>query len=165
VGAKVYGARRNCRGGAQPALAEREFRKYPLYGSVQILASCPGAATPGRHLPCIHPTMETDMKLVALAALAAIALAVPASAQVGSGVPECERNYRAFWTGMLPAAKALTGPQLAQVHRYALRGYDGCTSGDERFKADDFFKRLEAIKSAKADEFFRELEKSFPAKK
>ena len=62
-------------------------------------------------------------------------------------------------------ANELSGAQLAQMNRYALRGYDGCTSGDERFTTENFFKKLEAINPAKADEFFRDLEKSFPAKR
>jgi len=92
-------------------------------------------------------------------------MAAPASAQVGSGVPQCDGNYKAFWSATLPAAaKELSGAQLAAIHRLALRGYDGCTSGDERFVAQDFFKKLAEIRPAKADDLFRELEKSFPAK-
>lgn len=106
------------------------------------------------------------MKLVALAVFAVAALAAPASAQIGSGVPECVRNYKAFSSSMLNGAgKEFSGAQLAEINRYALRGYDGCTSGDERFMAENFFKTLEAIRPEKADEFFRDLEKSFPAKK
>jgi hypothetical protein len=110
--------------------------------------------------------MEMLMNRLALALVAGAAFAAPAAAQIGSGLPECEANYKAFWSRLLVSGvKEFTGPQLAQIHRYALRGYDGCTSGDGRFKADTFFKRLEEIRPAKADEFFRDLERSFPAKK
>jgi hypothetical protein len=104
-------------------------------------------------------------RVFALCVFALGALAAPASAQIGSGVPKCERDYQEFWARMSSGpAKELSGAQLAQINRYALRGYDGCTSGDERF-TESFFKRLEAINPAKADEFFRELERSFPAKR
>jgi hypothetical protein len=106
------------------------------------------------------------MKRVALSVFAYGALAAPALAQLGSGVPECERNYQEFSARMSSGpAKELSGAQLAQMNRFALRGYDGCTSGDERFTTANFFKKLEAIDPAKAEEFFRDLEKSFPAKR
>jgi hypothetical protein len=106
------------------------------------------------------------MKRVALSVFACGALVAPALAQLGSGVPKCERDYQEFSARMLSGpAKELSGAQLAQMNRYALRGYDGCTSGDERFTTENFFKKLEAIDPAKADEFFRDLEKSFPAKR
>ena len=106
------------------------------------------------------------MKRVALSVLVLAVLVVPVSAQVGSGVPKCERDYQDFWFRMSSGlAKDLSGAQLAQMNRYALRGYDGCTAGDERFTADNFFKKLEAINPAKADEFFKEVEKSFATKR
>src|SRR5947207_2618850 len=106
------------------------------------------------------------MRCVALSLVALGALAATASAQVGSGVPKCERDYQEFSARMSSGpAKELSGAQLAQMNRYALRAYDGCTSGDERFATENFFKRLEAIDPAKADEFFRDLERSFPAKR
>jgi hypothetical protein len=106
------------------------------------------------------------MKQVVLSVFAAGALAAPALAQLGGGVPKCERDYQEFWVRMSSGpAKELSGAQLAQLNRYALRGYDGCTSGDERFTTENFFKKLEAINPAKADEFFKDLEKSFSAKR
>jgi hypothetical protein len=106
------------------------------------------------------------MKWVALSVFAFGALAAPALAQLDSGVTKCEREYQDFWVRVSSGpAKELSGAQLAQINRYALRGYDGCTAGDERFMTENFFKKLEAIDPAKADEFFRDLEKSFPAKR
>ena len=95
-----------------------------------------------------------------------LCIAVPAFAQIGGGVPKCERDYQEFSVRMSNGpARELSGAQLAQLNRYALRGYDGCTSGDERFTTENFFKKLEAINPAKADEFFKDLEKSFSAKR
>jgi len=106
------------------------------------------------------------MKRTAFAVFALSALATAASAQLGSGAPKCERDYQEFWARMSSGpAKELSGAQLAELNRYALRGYDGCTSGDGRFTGENFFKKLETINSAKADEFFRELEKSFAARR
>ena len=106
------------------------------------------------------------MKRLALSVLALAVLVVPMSAQVGSGAPKCERDHQDFWFRMSGGlAKELSGAQLAQINRYALRGYDGCTSGDERFTSENFFEKLEAINPAKAYEFFKELEKSFAAKR
>jgi hypothetical protein len=106
------------------------------------------------------------MRRVALCVIAFGVLGAPTLAQFGSGVPKCERDYQEFSARMSSGpAKELSGAQLAQMNRYALRGYDGCTSGDERFTTETFFKKLEAIDPARADEFFKELEKSFPAKR
>jgi len=106
------------------------------------------------------------MKRVVLFVFAFGALAVPAFAQLGGGLPKCERDYQTFSVRMAGGpAKELSGAQLAQMNRYALRGYDGCMSGDERFTTENFFNKLEAINPATADEIFRDLEKSFPAKR
>jgi hypothetical protein len=106
------------------------------------------------------------MKRVALAVFAIGALTAPGAAQLGGGVPKCERDYQQFFTRLSDgAAKDLSGAQLAQINRYALRAYDGCTAGDERFVGESFFKKLEAIDPAKAEEFLRDLEKSIPAKR
>jgi hypothetical protein len=107
-----------------------------------------------------------DMKHASMALLTPFLIIGAASAQIGSGAPKCETDYKEFWQRMSSgAAKALSGAQLAQLNRYALRGYDGCTAGDERFATETFFKKLEAIDPARADEFLREFERSLPAKK
>ena len=98
------------------------------------------------------------MKRFALAVLALAALAVPASAQTN-----CSKDYKDFWNAN-PGAK-LSADQYAQLSRLALRGYDSCNAGDERFTASNFFKKLEAANPAKADEIFKEMEKNFGAKK
>jgi hypothetical protein len=102
------------------------------------------------------------MKRLTLAAVALAAFAVPASADLN-----CEKDFKAFWERLAKEApaKALTGAQYAQVSRTALRGYDACTSGDERFSAKNFFEKIDLNAPAKADELFRELDKNKPAKK
>jgi hypothetical protein len=106
------------------------------------------------------------MKYALIALLGPFLIVGAASAQIGSGAPKCEADYKEFWQRMSNgAAKALTGAQLAQLNRYALRGYDGCTAGDEQLATETFFKKLGSIDPARADEFFREFERSLPAKK
>jgi hypothetical protein len=105
------------------------------------------------------------MKRIAPALFAACALCAPAAAQLGTRVPDCERGYRQVWLGVLPAAnKDLTGTQLAELHRYALRAYEGCTSGDERASAEDVFKRLARVRPGHADAWLREMKKPLQAK-
>lgn len=103
------------------------------------------------------------MKRLALAVIAVGALTTPASAQSLN----CDRDYKAFWDKMATnqAAKQLTAAQYAQLSRTAVRGYDACTSGDERFNVENFWKKLELISPAKASDIFKDLEKNLPAKK
>jgi hypothetical protein len=105
------------------------------------------------------------MHCTARALFAFCVLTTGASAQVGSGLPDCDRTYRDMWLGMMPvAAKALTGPQLADLQRYTLRAYDGCTSGDERAFDQDFFTRLGKVPQNGADQWMRDLITALPKK-
>jgi hypothetical protein len=107
---------------------------------------------------------RTALGLV-VTAFAACMLAASASAQVGSGVPDCDKTYRDMWLGGLPvAAKDLPGGDLAELHRYALRAYDGCTSGDERTLAQQLLQKLESVRGSDAAQHLRDLVKSLPAK-
>ena len=109
--------------------------------------------------------MKRSALALVAASVAGCALIAPASAQVGSGVPDCDRTYRDMWLGMLPvAAKDLNGGELAELQRYALRAYDGCTSGDERTLAQDFLRRLDSVRGPDAAERLRALVKSLPPK-
>jgi hypothetical protein len=101
------------------------------------------------------------MKRLALAVLAAAAVSSPALAA------NCDKDYKEFWerTGREAFAKQLTGQQLAQLNRYALRGYDACSSGDERFNAENFFRKLDAQGLSKAEDLFRQLDRDSKAKK
>jgi len=96
------------------------------------------------------------MRRLAFTLLALAALLGPAAAQLGTGLPECDRRYKEFWS-RAAAGKELTGGQLATVHRYALRAYDGCTSGDEHMLSGDFLNRLAGISGANADEALRDI--------
>ena len=99
------------------------------------------------------------MRRLAFTALVAAAFAAPAFADT------CDQDYREFLKRFSAGpAKDYTGAQLAQVNRAALRGYDACTGGDERFTAENFFKKLEQNLPAKADDIFREINKNLPAK-
>ena len=100
------------------------------------------------------------MKRFALAALATAAMAATAYAQSAN----CDRDFKDFWEKMSPAAKQVTGKQLADTARIAVRGYDACTAGDERFNAKDFFEKL-ASPNAKPEDLFQELDRQRGAKK
>ena len=79
------------------------------------------------------------MKKIALAIVGSAAFITPVSAENLN----CEKDFKAFWERMAgPGAKGVTGKQLADYGRYAVRGYDACTSGDQRFNAKDFFDKL-----------------------
>ena len=94
------------------------------------------------------------MKRVALAIVAVVTVAASASAQKLN----CEADYRAFWERMAIGAKQLSGKQLADINRVAVRGYDACTSGDERFNAKDFFDKLGTV-GAKPEDIFKEIDR------
>lgn len=98
-----------------------------------------------------------------VAAAAGVAmLGTPAFAQAN-----CAKDYKDFWDSLARSsfAKSATGEQMAQVSRFALRGYDACSAGDERFTTKSFFEKLERSGFVKPEELFRELERSGPAKK
>jgi hypothetical protein len=90
------------------------------------------------------------MNRLVLAILAASALSAPALAA------DCGKNYKEFWTDIDRETFAqLTAEQIADLSRTALRVYDGCTSGDERFSAENFFEKLDRSKYSKASDIFR----------
>jgi hypothetical protein len=101
------------------------------------------------------------MKRLALAAIAVVGLTAPALAA------NCDKDYKEFWDKMSinQAAKQLSPAQYAQLSRTALRGYDACSAGDERFNVENFWKKLETVNPAKASDIFKDLEKNLPAKK
>ena len=101
------------------------------------------------------------MKRLALAVFAVGALSAPAMAA------NCDKDYKEFWDRLSSqaSAKKLSGQEIAQLNRYALRGYDACSSGDERFTAESFFRKLTAQGSSKAEDLFKELDRKGAAKK
>lgn len=103
------------------------------------------------------------MRCAARALFAFLALTTGASAQVGSGIPDCDRTYRQMWLSVMPvAAKALSGQQLADLQRFTMRAYDGCTSGDEHAFSQDFFNRLHNMPRVGADQWMRDLVATLP---
>ena len=95
-------------------------------------------------------TMEDTMKRFGLAVLAVASLSAPALAA------DCAKDYKAFWDNLDRAKYAkLSSEQFADLSRTALRGYDACTAGDQRFTADSFFRKLDAEHFAKASDIFR----------
>ena len=93
------------------------------------------------------------MKRFALAVITVAAVAGTASAQNLN----CDKDFRAFWDRVSNAgAKQLSGKQLADTARVAVRGYDACTSGDQRFNAKDFFDKLGPA-GAKPEDIFKEV--------
>ena len=100
------------------------------------------------------------MKRFALAAVAVVALTLPAAAN-----PNCAKDYKGFWDSFnqTAPAKALSAEQYAIVSRQALRAFDACTAGDEA-GGKNIFKRLAEAAPAKGDDFFKQLQQSAPAK-
>ena len=91
------------------------------------------------------------MKRFALAIVAIGALSAPAMAA------NCAKDYKDFWESLDRQKFAkLSAEQIADLSRTALRGYDACTAGDERFTADNFFKKLESQANAKASDIFKD---------
>ena len=79
------------------------------------------------------------MKRFVLAMIAVGALSAPAMAA------NCAKDYKDFWQNLDREKFAkLSADQVADLSRTALRGYDACTAGDERFTADNFFKKLQS---------------------
>lgn len=96
------------------------------------------------------------MKRLALTALALTALSAPVWAA------DCAKDYKDFWDKNSPLAKSLTAEQYAKLSRTALRGFDACTAGDERF-ASDFFNKLGSA-LAKPEDVFNQINSSPLAK-
>src|ERR1700704_4630121 len=89
------------------------------------------------------------MKRFVLAVVAVVALASPAAAA------NCAKDYKDFWDTLdREKAAKMSADQYADLSRTALRGFDACTAGDERFTADNFFKKLDSAANAKASDIF-----------
>jgi hypothetical protein len=102
------------------------------------------------------------MRLFALAAAALVALPALASAESAS----CDRDFKAFWTRVGGSdISSLSAKDLADLGRVAIRGYDACTAGDERFDARQFFDKLSANSGAKPEDIFAQIDKQVGAKR
>jgi hypothetical protein len=101
------------------------------------------------------------MKCFALPLIAVLASGLAlgvtsASAQTSGGAAACAKNYKDFWDNLDSNRSAkMSAEQFADLSRTALRGYDSCTAGDERFSANTFWKRLEAEGYSKASDILK----------
>jgi hypothetical protein len=89
------------------------------------------------------------MKGCALAIIAIGALSAPAMAA------NCAKDYKDFWDNLDREKSAkMSAEQFADLSRTALRGYDACTAGDERFTATNLFNKPGPEANAKASDIF-----------
>jgi hypothetical protein len=101
------------------------------------------------------------MKRFALPVIAVLASGLAlgvtsASAQTYGGARSCAKDYKDFWETLDRQKFAkMSAEQVADLSRTALRGYDACTAGDERFTADNFFKKLQSDANSKASDIFK----------
>jgi hypothetical protein len=80
------------------------------------------------------------MKRYLLAILAAGALSTPAAAV------DCANDYKQFIIHLnRDKLAAMSAEEIADLSRTALRGYQACTAGDERFTAQNFFRKLDEL--------------------
>lgn len=90
---------------------------------------------------------------------AVVATTAAAVAQQSPLTPHaCELNYRSFVERMSEASSKLSGKELADIHRVAVRGFDACTSGDQRFDAKGFFEKLGPA-GGKPEDIFKEFDR------
>jgi hypothetical protein len=107
-------------------------------------------------------TWRLSMKRYALPVVAALASALAlgatsVSAQTYGGARSCAKDYKDFWETFDRQRYAkMSAEQIADLSRTALRGYDACTAGDERFTAENFFKKLDGLANAKASDIFKD---------
>jgi hypothetical protein len=79
------------------------------------------------------------MKRLVLASVAAAALSGPALA-------DCAKDYKDFMVNLNRGKLTEMSPaEIADLSRTALHGYDSCTAGDERFSAENFFRKLDQL--------------------
>lgn len=98
-------------------------------------------------------------KLILIAALAsgltAGVTSVNAQTYGGAGSAACAKAFKDFWQNYeLSHFAKMSAEQIADLNRTALRGYDACSAGDERFSSGDFWKKLESQANAKASDIF-----------
>ena len=65
----------------------------------------------------------------------------------------CAKDYKDFWDTL--DREKFAKMSAEHLSRTALRGYEACTAGDERFTADNFFKKLESQANSKASDIFK----------
>jgi hypothetical protein len=99
------------------------------------------------------------MKRILVPVAAIVTAAMAAVAQQSPLTPHaCELNYKAFVERMSEASSKLSGRELADIHRVAVRGFDACTSGDQKFDAKGFFEKLGPARG-KPEDIFKEFDR------
>jgi len=100
------------------------------------------------------------MRPILFSAAAVFAVTIAAVAQSPLSPHACELNYKAFVDRMSGgAASKLSGKELADIHRVAVRGFDACTSGDQKFDAKGFFEKLGPA-GGKPEDIFKEFDRA-----
>jgi hypothetical protein len=67
------------------------------------------------------------------------------------------QGLKDFWDNLDRQKSSKTSAeQFADLSRMALRGYEACTAGDERFTAKDFYEKLQSQANAKASDIFKD---------
>ncbi len=98
------------------------------------------------------------MRYISFSAAAVFAVTTAAVAQSPLTPHACELNYKAFVERMSGAASKLSGKELSDIHRVAVRGFDACTSGDQKFDAKGFFEKLGPA-GGKPEDIFKEFDR------
>jgi len=83
------------------------------------------------------------MKLASAAFIAlSLGLGLTGQAHAQSASAACATDYKAFWERFAAQGAKMEAKEVVEINRVALRGFDACTSGDQRFNAKDFFEKL-----------------------
>ena len=89
------------------------------------------------------------MRRFGLAILTVAVLSAPAMAA------DCAKDYKDFWANFDRSRYAkMSAEQIADLSRTALRGYEACSAGDERFTVENFFKKLDSQAYSKSSDIF-----------
>jgi opacity protein-like surface antigen len=92
------------------------------------------------------------MKRFALAAVVAGILASPVAAA------DCAKDYKDFWDKINSQGSAkMSGEQYSKLSRMALRGFDACSAGDQKFDSSGFYEKLGQQANAIPNDFWEKL--------
>jgi hypothetical protein len=98
------------------------------------------------------------MRRLALAAIAAGILASPAAA-------DCAKDYKDFWDKLDSQKSAkMSGEEYSKLSRMALRGFDACSAGDQKFDSASFYQKLGQEAHALPNDFWEKLDQQRQAK-
>lgn len=96
------------------------------------------------------------MKLASAAVIAlSLGLGFTGQAHAQSASAACVTDWKAFWERMASQGAKMEAKEIIEINRVALRGYDACTAGDQRFNAKEFFEKL-GSPGSKPEDVFKE---------